>query len=65
MNISDQLQVLSQVINFILFIYFATILIQTNPLDLLNLIISTISMLISLIISIISAIEKSKENQSQ
>ena len=61
MKTSDQLQILSQIIQFSIFIYFAVILIQTAPLDILNLLISGFSMIISLIISIMGAIERWKE----
>ena len=61
MKISDQLQILSQIVSFIIFIYFAIILIQTNPLDIINLIISGIGLIISVIISIISIIERLQE----
>lgn len=61
MKISDQLQILSQIVQFSIFIYFAIILIQTNPLDIINLLISGLGMIISLIITIIGALEKIRE----
>ena len=61
MNVSDQLNILSQIINFTIFIYFAIILIKTNPTDILNILISAIGLIISLIINIIQAIEKLRE----
>jgi len=61
MKISDQLQILSQIISFVIYLYFAVILIKTNPLNQKDLIISSIGLFSSLIISIISAIEKRLE----
>ncbi len=61
MKIHNQLEIISQIINFIIFIYFSIILIKTNPLDILNLLISGIGMIISLLISVIGAIEKQRE----
>ncbi len=61
MRVSDSLQILSQTLNFAIFIYFAIILIKTNPLDILNIIISYIGILISLIVSIIEVIGKLRE----
>lgn len=58
MKLSDHLQILSQVVQFAIFIYFAIILIRTTPLDLLNLLISGLGMIISLIIGVIGAIER-------
>ena len=58
MKSNEQLQILSQIINFIIFIYFSIILIQANPLDILSIIISWIGLIISLIVSIIAVIER-------
>jgi hypothetical protein len=58
MKISDQLQILSQIINFVIFIYFAIILIETNPLDFVKIIISAVGLIISVLVSIISVLEK-------
>jgi len=63
MKVSDQLQVLSQIINFIIFIYFAIILIRTNPLDIVSILISAIGLIISVSVSIISVIERIREKE--
>lgn len=58
MKTSEQLQVISQIVNFMIFIYFAVILIRTNPLDIISIIISAIGLITSILVSIIAAIEK-------
>ena len=63
MKISDQIGILSQIINFIIFIYFAIILIKTNPVDIINIIIAGIGLIMSIIVSILGAIENLRENQ--
>ena len=57
----DTLQILSQLINFTIFLYFAIILIQTSPLDIINIIISSIGLFASLLVNILDVIEKLKE----
>lgn len=61
MKPSDQLQLTSQIINFIIFVYFAIILIQTNPLDIVNILISAVGLIISIIVNIISVLERTRE----
>lgn len=58
MKVSDQLQILSQIISFIIFIYFAIITIKTNPLDMTSVTISAIGLIISVAVSIISTFER-------
>jgi len=58
MKTSDRLQIIVHLINFVIFLYFAIILIRTNPKDIINLIISSIGLSASLIVSIIEAVER-------
>ena len=58
MKISDQLQILSQIISFIIFIYFAIITIKTNPLDMVSIIISAVGLIIAVVVSIFGALER-------
>ena len=58
MRISNSLMVFSQIINFIVFIYFSIVLIKINALDITGLFISALSILISLIVNIIAVIEE-------
>lgn len=61
MAVSDSLQVFSQILNLIIFIYFSIELIKAGFLDITGLLISAAGLLSSLIVSIISAIERLKE----
>jgi len=58
MNVSDRLQIVVHLLNFIIFLYFAVILIQTDPLDVTNIIISAVGLISSLVVSILSAVER-------
>ncbi len=58
MRLSDNLKILSQIIQFIVFIYFIIALIKINALDIPGLLISAISILISLIVDIIGNLEE-------
>jgi hypothetical protein len=58
MKFSDNLRILSQIIQFIVFIYFIISLLKINALDIYGLLISSIALLISIIVDIISAIEQ-------
>jgi len=58
MKTGTALEIFSQIINFLIFIYFSIILIKTNSLDVQGLLISAIGILSSLISSIVSALEK-------
>lgn len=58
MRVGKALEIFSQIINFVIFVYFAVILIKTNSLDLIGLLISAIGLLSSLIASIVSALEE-------
>lgn len=64
MKTSDRLQLIVHVLNFIIFLYFAVILIKTNPLDIITLIISAVGLFGSLIISIIEALERIRERET-
>jgi len=57
MKTGDALSILSQIINFIIFLYFAIILLKTNSLDVIGLLISAFGLLSSLIANIISVLE--------
>lgn len=57
MKTGDALSILSQIINFIIFLYFAIILLKTNSLDVMGLLISAFGLLSSLIANIISVLE--------
>jgi len=58
MKVSDQLNVLSQLINFSIFLFFSIKLIKTNSLSLTDLILSGIGLLGGLIVSVIAQIER-------
>jgi hypothetical protein len=58
MKLSDQLNVLSQIINFLVFIYFVIELNKIGALDLSGLFISALSILISIIVSIIGVFDR-------
>jgi len=53
--------VFSQIINFLIFIYFSVILIKINFLDLTGLMVSAFGLFMSVIANIISVIESKKE----
>ncbi|MEK6843969.1 MAG: hypothetical protein AABX83_00935 [Nanoarchaeota archaeon] len=58
MKVNDRLQIIVHILNFVIFLYFSIILIRTNPVDIINIIISAIGLFGSLVISIIEAIER-------
>ena len=57
MRTSEALAIFSQIINFVIFIYFAISLIKINVLDVFGLFISAFGLLASLIANIVSALE--------
>ncbi len=57
MKAADKLEIFSQVINFSIFLYFAVILIKTNPLNIKDIVISAIGLFGSLVINIVKASE--------
>ncbi len=57
MKISDTFSLISHIINFIIFIYFAIILIKINMLDVIGLSISAFGIFMSLTANILSALE--------
>ena len=57
MRVGDALSIFSQVINFMIFIYFVIVLLKINALDVIGLFISAIGILSSLIAGIVSALE--------
>jgi hypothetical protein len=60
MKTGDALSIFSQIINFVIFIYFIVILIKLNFLDIIGLLISAFGLLASLIANIVSVLEKGK-----
>ena len=57
MKTGDAFMLLSQMINFVIFIYFIIVLLRLNALDVVGLFISAFGLLISLIASIVSVLE--------
>jgi len=57
MKIGDALSIFSQIINFVIFIYFIITLLKLNVLDIFGLFISAFGLLASLIANIVSALE--------
>ncbi|MBU0760800.1 MAG: hypothetical protein KJ600_06625 [Nanoarchaeota archaeon] len=58
MKLSEKLTVLSQVINFLVFIYFILELMKINALETQGLLISALALLISIIVNIIGVYDK-------
>lgn len=58
MKTGDALSIFSQIINFIIFIYFTIILLKLNILDVVGLLISAFGLLASLIANIVSVLEE-------
>jgi len=58
MKISNQLNILPQIINFLVFIYFVLELIRINALTYSGLFISALSILIAVIVSIIAVFDR-------
>jgi len=59
MKTGDSLSIFSQIINFVIFIYFIVVLLNLNALDVAGLLISSFGLLASLITNIVSVLEKS------
>lgn len=57
MKTGDALSIFSQIINFIIFVYFAVVLIKINALDVVGLLISAFGLLASLVANIVSVAE--------
>ena len=57
MKTGDALSILSQIINFVIFLYFTISLIMANALDMQGLLISAFGLLSSLIANIVSVLE--------
>ena len=58
MKTGDAFNLLSQIINFVIFIYFVIVLVQLNALDVTGLLISAFGLLISLLANIVSVLEE-------
>ena len=61
MKTTDRLHIIAHITNFIIFPYFAIILIRTSPVDIINIIISAIGLFGSLVISILEVIERNRK----
>jgi len=57
MKTGDALSIFSQIINFVIFIYFTITLLKLNILDIVGLLISAFGLLASLIANIVSVLE--------
>ncbi len=57
MKVGDALSIFSQIINFIIFIYFIILLLQLNALDNVGLLIAAFGLFSSIIANIVSTIE--------
>lgn len=57
MKTGNALSIFSQIINFIIFIYFTIVLLRMNALDVTGLLISAFGLLASLIANIVSVLE--------
>jgi len=62
MRVSELLSIFSQIINFVIFIYFVIFLLKLNALDSWGLFISAFGLFSSIMVSIISAIELRRGN---
>ncbi|HJZ18647.1 MAG TPA: hypothetical protein VJ208_00920 [Candidatus Nanoarchaeia archaeon] len=58
MKTGDALSIFSQIINFLIFIYFVIVLLKLDALDAVGLLISAFGLFASLIANIVSTIEK-------
>lgn len=58
MLMSERLGIFSQIINFVIFIYFTLVLLEMNVLDIWGLLVSAFGLFSSIIVSIISVVEK-------
>lgn len=57
MKFGDSLSIFSQILNFLIFIYFVIVLLRLNALDIIGLFISAFGLLASLIANIVSTLE--------
>ena len=60
MRFGDSFSLISHIINFIVFVYFAIILIKINMLDVIGLSISAFAIIMSLLSNIISVLERNR-----
>lgn len=58
MKTGNALSIFSQIINFVIFIYFAVILLELSALDVTGLLISAFGLLSSLVANIVSVLEE-------
>jgi hypothetical protein len=64
MKTGDALSVFSQIINFVIFIYFTIVLLRLNALDITGLMISAFGLFASLVANLVSALEdKNRDNK--
>ena len=61
MRTGEALSIFSQIINFVIFIYFVIVLLRINALDIIGLFISAFGLLASLVANIVSVLELRNE----
>ena len=61
MKTGEALSVFSQIINFVIFIYFVIVLLKLNALDIFGLFVSAFGLLASLVANIVSVLESRNE----
>ena len=61
MRTGEALSLFSQIINFVIFIYFVIVLLRINALDIIGLFISAFGLLASLVANIVSVLEYKNE----
>jgi len=54
--------ILSHMLNFVIFIYFAIILLRTNALDIPGLLISAFGLFVSILANVVSVLEERNDN---
>lgn len=64
MKTGDSLRVFSEIINFVIFIYFTVTLLKLNVLDVSGLFIAAFGLFASLIADIVSALEEDKSGEN-
>ena len=61
MKTGEALSVFSQIINFVILIYFVIVLLKLNALDIFGLLVSAFGLLASLVANIVSVLESRNE----
>ena len=65
MKTGEALSVFSQIINFVIFIYFVVVLLKLNALDIFGLLISAFGLLASLVANVVSVLESRKNEPAR